>query len=135
MKHFYKKILFPCALIVLGIIETNAQTKTENYIKTVECLDPSCATKKETVIYVDGLGRQKQVLEVAGSPKGNTIVTQIEYDGFGRQAKDNLPFPISAATNTVVSPTTNGISFYQTLTGDTTPFSEKTFENSPLNRI
>lgn len=135
MKHFYKKILFPSALIALGIVEINAQTTTENYIKTQECLDETCTKKKETVVYIDGLGREKQILQVAGSPTGKTIVTQIEYDGFGRQAKDYLPFPISSAGNTIVSSTTNGNSFYQNLTGDSTPFAEKTFENSPLNRV
>ncbi|MBW1619818.1 DUF6443 domain-containing protein [Empedobacter falsenii] len=134
MKHFYKKLIYS-TFLALGSTYIQAQTTTENFIKTQECLDATCATKKETVVYFDGLGREKQALQVAGSPTGKTIVTQIEYDGFGRQAKENLPFPITAATNTIVSAATNGNTFYSTLTGDTTPFSEKTFENSPLNRV
>ncbi len=134
MKHFYEKLIYS-TFLALGSTCIQAQTTTENFIKTQECLDATCVTKKETVVYFDGLGREKQALQVAGSPTGKTIVTQIEYDGFGRQAKENLPFPITAATNTIVSAATNGNTFYSTLTGDTTPFSEKTFENSPLNRV
>jgi len=134
MKHFYEKLIYS-TFLALGSTCIQAQTTTENFIKTQECLDVTCATKKETVVYFDGLGREKQALQVAGSPTGKTIVTQVEYDGFGRQAKENLPFPITAATNTIVSAATNGNTFYSTLTGDTTPFSEKTFENSPLNRV
>ena len=107
----------------------------ENYIKTTECLNANCTEKKETVVYYDGLGREKQILQVGASPLGKTIVTPIEYDGFGRQAREYLPFPIGSAANTVVSPTTNGTTFYSTVTGDSSPFSEKTFENSPLNRV
>lgn len=135
MKHFYEKLVLS-SLLALGVTTAlKAQSTTENFIKTQECLDATCTAKKETVVYFDGLGREKQVLQVAGSPIGKTIVTQIEYDGFGRQAKEYLPFPITAATNTIVSAATNGNSFYSTATGDTTPFSEKTFENSPLNRV
>ncbi|QHC86413.1 hypothetical protein AS589_17305 [Empedobacter brevis] len=123
-------------LLTLGSSYTiHAQSGTENYIKTTECLKADCTEKKETVVYYDGLGREKQILQVGASPLGKTIVTPIEYDGFGRQAREYLPFPIGSAANTVVSPTTNGNSFYSTATGDSSPFSEKTFENSPLNRV
>ncbi|WP_221411864.1 DUF6443 domain-containing protein, partial [Empedobacter brevis] len=123
-------------LLTLGSSYTiHAQSGTENYIKTTECLKADCTEKKETVVYYDGLGREKQILQVGASPLGKTIVTPIEYDGFGRQAREYLPFPIGSAANTVVSPTTSGNSFYSTATGDSSPFSEKTFENSPLNRV
>ncbi|WP_291069252.1 MULTISPECIES: DUF6443 domain-containing protein [unclassified Empedobacter] len=134
MKHFYKNFIYS-TLLALGSGSVYAQTTTENFIKTVECLKADCSEKKETVVYFDGLGREKQILQVGASPLGKTIVTPIEYDGFGRQAREYLPFPIGSAANTVVSAATNGNTFYSTLTGDTTPFSEKTFENSPLNRV
>ncbi|WP_313386583.1 DUF6443 domain-containing protein [Chishuiella sp.] len=133
MKHFYKIIY--SSFLVLGLFsQTKGQTKEENYIRTIECLDSSCSKKKENIVYYDGLGREKQVLQVAASPTGKTIVTPFEYDGFGRQSKEFLPFPISSSDNKISS-VTDGSSFYSTLTGDTTPYSEKTFENSPLNRV
>ncbi|MGV0753977.1 DUF6443 domain-containing protein [Empedobacter brevis] len=135
MKHFYKKIMYSTLLTLGSSYTIHAQSGTENYIKTTECLKADCTEKKETVVYYDGLGREKQILQVGASPLGKTIVTPIEYDGFGRQAREYLPFPIGSAANTVVSPTTSGNSFYSTATGDSSPFSEKTFENSPLNRV
>ncbi|TGN30008.1 DUF6443 domain-containing protein [Empedobacter tilapiae] len=135
MKHFYEKFLLSIFLALGVTTALKAQSTTENFIKTQECLDATCTAKKETVVYFDGLGREKQALQVGGSPTGKTIVTPFEYDGFGRQAKEYLPFPITSSANTIVSSSANGNSFYSTLTGDTTPFSEKTFENSPLNRV
>ena len=134
MKHFYKNFIYS-TLLTLGSGNVYAQTSTENYIKTVECLEIDCSKKRETVVYFDGLGREKQALQVGGSPTGKTIVTPFEYDGFGRQAKEYLPFPITSAANTIVSSSANGNTFYSTVTGDSSPFSEKTFENSPLNRV
>ncbi|MDH2208572.1 RHS repeat-associated core domain-containing protein, partial [Empedobacter sp. GD03644] len=133
MKHFYKNFIYS-TLLSLGSCSVYAQTSTENYIKTVECLKADCSEKKETVVYFDGLGREKQALQVGGSPKGNTIVTPFEYDGFGRQAKEYLPFPISGASNQLNTGAT-GDSFYLETTGDYIPYSERTFENSPLNRV
>ncbi|QHC85053.1 hypothetical protein AS589_09830 [Empedobacter brevis] len=135
MTHFYKNFIYSTLLTLGSSYTIHAQSDTENYIKTTECLKADCTEKKETVVYYDGLGREKQVLQVGASPLGKTIVTPIEYDGFGRQAREYLPFPIGSAANTVVSPTTNGTTFYSTATGDSSPFSEKTFENSPLNRV
>lgn len=133
MKHFYKNFIYS-TLLALGSGSVYAQTSTENYIKTVECLKADCSEKKETVVYFDGLGREKQTLQVGGSPTGNTIVTPYEYDGFGRQTKEFLPFPISGASNQLDTVAT-GSSFYLETTGDYIPYSEKTFENSPLNRV
>ncbi|GGE93323.1 RHS repeat-associated core domain-containing protein [Chishuiella changwenlii] len=133
MKHLYKIIYSTC--LALGSTSTiSAQTTTENFIRTIECLKEDCSKKKETVVYFDGLGREKQALQVAASPTGKTIITPYEYDGFGRQEKEFLPFPATDGSNQIISQT-NGTSFYTTLTGDTTPYSQKTFENSPLNRV
>ncbi|GGF10657.1 RHS repeat-associated core domain-containing protein [Chishuiella changwenlii] len=114
--------------------EAELPTLNENFVRTIECLNASCSKKKETVVYFDGLGREKQALQVAASPTGKTIITPFDYDGFGRQEKEFLPFPISSTDNKI-STQTDGTSFYGTLTGDTTPYSQKTFENSPLNRV
>ncbi|WP_276679869.1 DUF6443 domain-containing protein [Empedobacter brevis] len=134
MTHFYKKIMYSTLLTLGSSYTIYAQSDTENYIKTTECLKADCTEKKETVVYYDGLGREKQILQVGASPLGKTIVTPIEYDGFGRQAREYLPFPISNSSNQIDTIST-GTTFYSTLTSDTTPFSEKTFESSPLNRI
>ncbi|WP_333661999.1 DUF6443 domain-containing protein [Chishuiella changwenlii] len=114
--------------------EAEFPTLNENYVRTIECLNAPCSKKKETVIYFDGLGREKQALQVAASPTGKTIITPYEYDGFGRQIKEFLPFPISSSDNKISSQR-NGASFYNNLVGDSIAYSQKTLENSPLNRV
>ena len=46
----------------------------------------------ETVTYFDGLGRPKQQTAIKGSPTQKDIITHMEYDEVGRQAKQYLPF-------------------------------------------
>ena len=112
--------------------------KSENYIHSrvyLEETQETNAAKKqlETVAYYDGLGRPKQNIGVKTSPKGRDVVTHIEYDEFGRQAKDFLPIPQSGtqAGRIYDSPLSNASSIY----GNEKIFSEKILENSPLNRL
>ena len=112
--------------------------KSENYIHSrvyLEETQETNAAKKqlETVVYYDGLGRPKQNIGVKASPKGRDVVTHIEYDEFGRQAKDFLPIPQSGtqAGRIYDSPLSNASSIY----GNEKIFSEKILENSPLNRL
>ena len=112
--------------------------KSENYIHSrvyLEETQETNAAKKqlETVAYYDGLGRPKQNIGVKASPKGRDVVTHIEYDEFGRQAKDFLPIPQSGTQTGRIydSPLSNASSIY----GNEKIFSEKILENSPLNRL
>ncbi|MCD0472578.1 DUF6443 domain-containing protein [Flavobacterium sp. JAS] len=125
-----------------------AQTQTENYIKTVTYKVPS-ATKitaptisqaAQNTTYFDGLGRPKQQVSYQQSASGKDLVTPIEYDGFGRQTKEYLPYASSQTSGAYIDPTTlltNVIAQYQTKYGavNTNPFSEKNIESSPLNRV
>ncbi|OCA76193.1 hypothetical protein BBI01_05735 [Chryseobacterium artocarpi] len=111
-------------------------SNTENYVQTKTYLDYSGtqATKSsETIQYFDGLGRPKQVIGVKASPQGKDVVTHIEYDQFGRQAKDFLPIPQSGTQSGGIytSPLGN-VSF---IYGGEKIYSEKILENSPLDRI
>src|SRR5690606_17628810 len=64
------------------------------------------------------------------------IITHIEYDQFGRQTKEFLPYVTTAANmNFRTDAPSRVISYYNTEYGDAYPFSEKQFENSPLNRV
>ncbi len=96
----------------------------------------------ESVTYFDGLGRPMQSVAIRAGGKGEDLITPVEYDGFGRQVKDYLPF--AKASN-------SGEKFHATIMDDLEPFyqvkyasdftsavnpySEKVFENSPLNRV
>lgn len=105
----------------------------------------------KTASYFDGLGRPIQTVSIMGSQSKNDIVYPIEYDDFGRQNKNYLPY-ISEEYNGKYKPTTTDIgdnsarvyegsphaNFYQesndNIANDTRPFSETEFEESPLNR-
>ncbi|MDP9962234.1 DUF6443 domain-containing protein [Chryseobacterium lathyri] len=133
-----KKIIIPIStLFVTGL--SYAQTlpsNSENYVYSKTYLsDPTTSSPKiaETIQYFDGLGRPKQVIDVKASPTGKDIVNHIEYDQFGRPAKDFLPIPQSGTQNGKIypNPLGNGSSVY----GAEKIYSEKIIENSPLSRI
>ncbi|NUY82750.1 type IV secretion protein Rhs, partial [Flavobacterium sp. MAH-1] len=136
------KRLFPL-LFALPFALT-AQTKTENYTVVRQYKDATTTALPDNspdlitdVTYYDGLGRPKQQLANKQSAQGENIVTHIEYDAFGRQKKEYLPYP-NAVQDLEVDPSalsgTQG--FYTTYNGGTAyPYGEKFFEASPLNRV
>jgi len=96
----------------------------------------------QTVIYFDGLGRPVQNIAIGQGGNGEDIITPIEYDGFGRQEKEYLPFSLPNPNNQypridTESAIYNVRSLYRDEKyGNTSnPYSQKKFENSPLNRI
>ncbi|MCD0465039.1 DUF6443 domain-containing protein [Flavobacterium sp. ENC] len=142
MKNFSKLLLVLFPAMVIG------QTKTRNYIKTVTyktpssttIADPTPAQTSQNTTYFDGLGRPVQQIAVQQSATGKDIVTPIEYDGFGRQVKEYLPFASSQTNSGYVDPATLLPDLkvqYQTHYGavNANPYSEKQVEASPLNRV
>src|SRR5690606_31021713 len=74
------------------------------------------------------------------SATGQDIITHIEYDEFGRQVKDYLPYVAGRSGGNMAFDSlalNNTISFYENEWEATTsvPFSEKQLENSPLGRV
>jgi len=141
-------ILFAVPFLVLG------QSTDQNYIKsttykqptTTSVSDPDVTVANVQVSYFDGLGRPIQQIAHKQSSTGKDIVTHIEYDAFGRQTKEYLPYvSTSASLSFLPSAQTDLLSFYASpsiastgnpafeATGN--PFSEKLIENSPLNRV
>ncbi|WP_296148495.1 DUF6443 domain-containing protein [uncultured Flavobacterium sp.] len=138
-----KKILF--AALLAPMLAT-AQDPNQNYIKTTSyklptataMTSPSPAQASQSITYFDGLGRPVQQVAGKQSSEGKDIVTHIEYDAFGRQAKEYLPYPSANTALEFTSPQTAlqaTLSHYQSAYGDANPFSEKLFEASPLNRV
>ena len=134
-----------------GIIVTAQTFSDDNFIysikpkKAVKAANFQSLAKDEmiqNVTYLDGLGRPVQTTAINQGGDGSDLITPIEYDGFGRQEKEYLPFSLPNPgsqypridTQTAIN---NAISFYNT--GEyyhtTNPFSQKKFENSPLNRV
>ena len=135
-----KKILF---LLVLLPIMVVGQTQTENYIKnttykvatTTSIATPAITQASQNINYFDGLGRPIQQIAHQQSGTGKDIVTPIEYDAFGRQAKEYLPYvpTTSAALDYKANALTDVFNFSQ-YTGQN-PYSQKQIEASPLNRV
>ncbi|CAM1345217.1 DUF6443 domain-containing protein [Tenacibaculum amylolyticum] len=121
----------------------------ENYIYTVKPQIPTTNTANLTedkdvirsITYFDGLGRPQQNIGIKQSPTGDDIVTHTEYDDFGRQTKEYLPYPTvgngTLKTNTITSTNNYYTANYgaDINTNTPNPYSEKSFENSPLHRV
>ncbi|NMR34682.1 RHS repeat-associated core domain-containing protein [Chryseobacterium aquaticum] len=133
-----KKIIIPISTLFLAGFYHAQATNTENYVQTKVYLEPvntssSTAKQIQTVQYLDGLGRPKQVVSVKASPTGKDVVSHIEYDQYGRQVKDYLPVPQSGTQSggIYISPLSNASTQY----GSEKIYAEKIFESSPLNRV
>ncbi|WEK69067.1 MAG: DUF6443 domain-containing protein [Candidatus Chryseobacterium colombiense] len=133
-----KKHLLILSLLFITVL-SYSQTFTENYVQTKIYLEPTTnanttnVKKNENIQYLDGLGRLKQTVNVKGSPTLKDIVTYFEYDEYGRQAKQYLPVPqsVSQNGNYYTSPLADANIFY----GSEKIFSEKIFQNSPLDKL
>ncbi|AOW20774.1 hypothetical protein LPB138_08830 [Urechidicola croceus] len=124
-----------------------AQSYNQNFIKNTRYRKEFNETTKvnavdndkiESVTYYDGLGRPIQTVNLRAGGQKQDIVTHIEYDALGRQLKEYLPY--AETTNNGIFRTnalTSTESFYNTSKYENTlnPFSEKLFDNSPLNRV
>jgi RHS repeat-associated protein len=93
--------------------------------------------------YFDGFGRSLQTVSQQSTPLGNDVIQHIEYDEFGREKASYLPYINNDGMN-------NGYyrygaknateAFYTTpafpeISSTNSPFAEKEYEPSPLNRL
>ena len=117
---------------------TQGQSADQNYIKTTTYKKEGKQEPVHQVTYFDGLGRPIQKVANAQSNTGKDIVTHIEYDAFGRQVKDFLPYANQAPSLNYNSGAASAVgAFYNTAQYENTlnPFSEKQLELSPLDRV
>lgn len=84
--------------------------------------------------FLDGLGRPIQQIAHQQSNSGKDVVIHIEYDNYGRNAIDYLPYVNTTASLNYNINAKNEILAYPEYAGET-PFSEKRFENSPFSRV
>jgi hypothetical protein len=122
-----------------------SQSQDQNYARitsykipvTTDVASPAPDTAAMQVTYFDGLGRPIQQVAAKQSNSGKDIITHIEYDPFGRQGKDYLPYE-SGSTDELYDPDAlaNTLDFYTSYNGGASnPYSEKFFEASPQSRI
>ena len=123
-KLFYFISLFPLVI--------SAQSNERNWVKQTIYTDENLGSPQINVTYLDNFGRpsQQNAFQQAADGGGKDVITNFEYDDFGRQIKSNLP--ISALSNTML--------FNENLDSSTEyglqkSYSLKEFENSPLNRV
>lgn len=141
-------------LLALFPIMASGQTQSENYIKTVKYKVPSATPiasptiqqASQNTTYFDGLGRPVQQNASQQSASGKDIITHIEYDGFGRQAEEYLPFKAETA-DMAFDPSAKAkqSSYYANpnpaingnpaMEATSYPFSRKELEASPLSRV
>lgn len=140
------KKIFYCFLFLPIMVIGQTPTQTENYVKsktykqstTTSIATPIPTQATQSVTYFDGLGRPIQQNANAQSSTGKDIITHIEYDAFGRQPREYLPFASTQNNMAMVDGSSlkaSTILQYQTQYGDSIAFSQKLFENSPLNRV
>ncbi|CAM1344189.1 conserved hypothetical protein [Tenacibaculum amylolyticum] len=98
------------------------------------------------VTYYDGLGRAKQSIAIQQSPSEKDVVAHMEYDAYGKQAKEYLPYA-SVNTNGAINtnPKAAIVNYYKNTYADDfievtndneiNAYSEKLFDYSPLNRV
>jgi len=101
--------------------------------------------QRQTVkTYADGMGRQLQSIAVEASPTEKDIIQPVAYDNLGRQTKAYLPYGGSTGdiNGSYRSNAFTGAqaAFYDQTTQyvipvDTAPYSQRVFENSPLQRL
>ncbi len=98
-------------------------------------------SKMQSTTYMDGLGRPvQQVSRETATPSSGTlwgdIVQFSEYDAFGRQPKNYLPYTTTYQSGKYK---TNASSeqplYYTSVYNESSPYTNLTFDNSPLNRI
>ena len=140
-----KNSLYYLLLGILLPIVSVAQTETENYIYTKSYKNPRTSPSTnpsdymEQVNYFDGLGRPVQSIAVGMGGQGQDIITHMEYDEFGRQTRDYLPYasnePSSRAYRTATTALNDLQGFYVNKYGTNKAYSEKHLEASPLNRV
>ncbi len=103
------------------------------------------AEKARSISYVDGFGRPIQSIVAAGSPNGKDIVSFARYDLYGRQPKQYLPYEAATSTGAYTAMSAvegDQLNFYlpgtaaaKKIAGDSYPYSESSFEPSPLGRV
>jgi len=122
----------------------------QNYIKTTTYLeaydsDSSTCTRDKLAVdyrYFDGLGRPLEDVSVYASPDGYDVVSPYEYDDFGRQSTEHLPYTgdnSNGAFVAVATATGQKANYYSATlclgSDGAYAFRKKKFEPSPLNRV
>ena len=143
---FYIKMYQP----VLSTTPNIPPNSEQNYVRTETILQGGVTTEDQITNlkvsgkavgfeYFDGLTRAIQSVSVSSSPMQKDLVQPVTYDANGRQSLQYLPYTANSQKGALrTTPLAEQASFYAAspkVSADGRPFSEITFENSPLNRV
>ncbi|WP_069658632.1 DUF6443 domain-containing protein [Arcticibacter eurypsychrophilus] len=100
----------------------------------------SPANSQTKITYMDGLGRPVQVINLQTSPLQKDIVQLMEYDQYGQQPKQYLPFVSNTSSGAFhANPKIAQQTFYSSSSlgnvNDNFPYAVTSYDNSPLNRV
>lgn len=134
------QILFIFPLIVFG------QSTDQNYVKTKIYREPtlnsiSAPTPQQAAIevdYSDGYGRPIQRVLHKQSTQGNDVLYHIEYDAFGRQKKQFLPYSNQTPSlDYKTNANTEVLQYYNSNAYENTanPFTEVVLDAFPSNKV
>ncbi|MBD2705648.1 hypothetical protein IC229_33885 [Spirosoma sp. BT702] len=117
-------------------------TAGQNYVQESVQLNEAGTQAVHTLTYLDGLGRPIQQVSVGTGGKTTAVpqadVIQLrEYDGFGREATQYLPYAKASNGGAYRSDGASAVSGYHngTLSRSNSPTTTFNFEASPLNRV
>lgn len=91
-----------------------------------------------SIVYYDGLGRPVQNISSRQSLSGNDIAAHMKYDAQGRLTHEYLPLATSQNSLAYIQATSlesQTATYYSDTYNSAVAFSEKQYEESPLNRI
>ncbi|NHM05702.1 type IV secretion protein Rhs [Flavobacterium sp. CYK-4] len=125
-------------IIAIFPLLASSQSLTQNFIETKTYKVPTSSSIQNptddqissTITYYDGLGRPLQINNHKQSNNAHDIITHLEYDGFGRQAMEYLPYVGGETGKFDDASLDNTLSYYTEI-----PFSKKHYESSAMNRV
>lgn len=132
MKTYLLLLLLPFCLITQSVY---GQSGNQNYVSARTMTSATGSTYIDKIDYFDGLGRPMQTIQVKAGGSNQDLVTQIDYDSYGRKDKVWLPSSVAGNNGAYVAPATARSGSVNTNGSDSKPYSLSVYEPSPLNRV
>ena len=136
---------FRLQLDCLPVTETGYVTVTSTVCRDINAVtrklsrDGTVQNTDISIGYVDGLGRRTVNVQVGASPGGRDLVSFLEYDGWGRQKREWLPFAVNGNSPAVTLRTyssgelaAGAAAFYGS---SEHPYAYPVYEQSVLGRV
>lgn len=130
MARYYRNII---GLLVIGLYMSGSAQITDNYVTTWQYLDNTGDSSRARVstTYFDGLGRERQRVELGAGGAGENLFWRTEYDRRGNIWRRWLPVP---SRNSVIADKEFSSAAKATYGNDEIPYTSLEYENGGTNR-